>query len=619
MPSRFVLALTGLGLLIGGTAYGQSGSDVRVAAEATPSEVGVDEEVTFEIRIQGAPRSAVEMSGPPDATNLVLQGPTPQTDPELSFDDGRLTRRVSVKWRYKPIEVGVGRFKPVTLRIRGEQYTTAEVQVRVVPHAQREQSGAPTHQRQSSPSGGSPGGGSQRLRARDVFIRASASADTAYENEQVTLEYRLLFRPGVRLRQSRMVGAWDAPGFWREELDVASRRTPQTTELFGEVYKTFVLKRVALFPTRTGRLQADPLQIETEARPRPELGQRHTAPRTRYEPVMLSSEALSIRAESLPSEAPSPFDGAVGTFSLDTEVRRDSVEVGDAVTLKARVRGTGNIATISPPRVNPPPDFDLYDPVVQMEVDRSGSAIGGTKTFSYTLVPRSNGGYTLPPTEFAYFDPETESYQTLRSDPITLRVTGDIEPHVEAQTGEGFPLNGLAGPIDENLRWVSSERTPLYAHPWAYAAVLVPVLIAAGAATYKHMQPGPGAVGRTQSQAMEIAQQYLREAHHYLRDGEVRAFYATVEDAVLAFFAAQCNDSRRSRIGREILRQHLTELEIPQAECDAIEELLNACDEAQFTPDDPSYDAMEATLDHAQGLLLRFDDSLSDGNTHTPS
>jgi hypothetical protein len=49
---------------------------------------------------------------------------------------------------------------------------------------------------------------------------------------------------------------------------------------------------------------------------------------------------------------------------------------------------------------------------------------------------------------------------------------------------------------------------------------------------------------------------------------------------------------------------------VPDADREAVHELLAACDEAQFAPTDPSYEAKEATLDHAQSLLLRLDDAL---------
>jgi hypothetical protein len=580
---------------------------VSISAQATPSEVGTAETVTVEIQVKGAPLSTIQTPDPPPTANLVLQEPTPTTQRELSFDSGRLTRRVTFTWTYRPMQVGIGRVRSTTIRVRGERYTTGEVRVRIVTQSQR-----PNRSPRTDPDAASPSPDARRpaaLGPRDLFIRATASADTAYQNEQVTAEYRLFFRPGVHLRQSRMADAWDAPGFWREELDVAARPTPRTTTAYGKQYETIVLKRVALFPTRAGTLRVDPLRIETEAQPHPARGQ---APRRRhYEPVTLSSEVLRVAAKSLPPGAPPAFNGAVGQFALDTTLGADSLEAGEAVELTARISGTGNLATVSPPVVDPPSDFETYEPSVQTEVDRSGERVRGTKTFTYTLVPQSNGGYTLPPVTFAYFDPNAETYETLRSEPLALHVTGDAPPRAAGQTGQGLPIGDIAGPIENNARWVRVDRRPLYRQPWAYAALLVPVLLAGGGVLYRHYAGGETAVAAPASDGLDAAQRHLRDAHRHLREGVLQTFHRTVERAVLTFLITRLGLSQTpSGVRRDALDRALTQHDVPEAERQALHDLLDACDRAQFTPDEPSHDAMEATLDQAQTLLLRLDDIL---------
>lgn len=600
------ILIVGTSVLLAGRAWGQSDNEISVSAQAQPAEVGTEESVTYTIEVQGAPLSAIETPDPPSTSNLVLRSTTPSTQREVSFKSGRFTRHVTFEWTYAPMRVGIGRIGAVGLRVRGERYRTDEVRVRIVPQSQR--SSRPARAR-STPAPPPEPESAPGLGPRDLFIRATASTDTAYQNEQVTAEYRLFFRPGVRLRQSRMADAWDAPGFWREELDVASRPTPRTTTLHGRAYEAIVLKRVALFPTRTGRLGIDPLQIETEARVQSRLGQRDPAARSAYEPVTLSSEELDVIVESLPPGAPSAFDGAVGSFGLDTEIRTDSVEVGEAVELTARVRGTGNLATLSPPLVEPPSDFETYDPSVEVDVDRSGSVVRGTKTFAYTLVPRSNGHYTLPPVRFVYFDPDAGQYETLRSEPVTLHVTGDVPPDAVSRTGEGLPIGDIAGPMEVEW-WRRVDQTPLYAQPWAYAAMLVPVVLAGGAVAYRRLWWGH-VNSASEPSALDAAQPHLETAHQRLREGDERDFYEAVEQSVLTFFDARIDGFQpASGRTREALDRYLAQHDAPDPDRTALRELLDACDEAQFSPTEPSYDAMEATLDHAQTLLRRLDDTL---------
>ncbi len=609
MYVRLFVGLLCLGALLGGPVRAQSGSEVSISAQATPSKVGTSETVSFEIQVKGVPLSVIQTPDPPPTVNLVLQDPTPTTRRNLSFDSGRLSRRATFRWTYRPMREGIARIRPTTVRIQDERYTTDEIRVRIVPQSQRSGRSSRAGADPAEPSSSPDARQVAALGPRDLFIEATASSDVAYQNEQVTTEYRLFFRPGVRLRQSRMADAWDAPGFWREELDVASRPTPRTTTAYGQTYETIVLKRVALFPTRAGTLRVDPLRIETEAQPRK---QRDRSPsQRRYEPVTLSSEALSVVAESLPPDAPPAFDGAVGQFSLQTSLSDDSVEAGNAVELTARIEGTGNLATISPPAVDPPSDFETYEPSLEADIDRGGEQVQGAKTFTYTLVPRSNGGYTLPPVAFSYFDPETEAYETLRSEPIALHVTGDAPPRAMGRTGEGLPVGDIAGPIEDDVRWVQADRAPFYRQPWVYAVLLVPVVLAGGGVAYQQYAGRETAASDPASDGLGPAQSHLRDAHRHLREGETRTFHQTVERAVRTFLTTRLGvPEMPSTEKRDALDQRLAQHDVPEAERRAVTDLLDACDRAQFTPAEPSHDAMEATLDQAQTLLLRLDDAL---------
>lgn len=610
VPERVIVAIIVLGIGLVGTVQAQSGTPVRVEAEVQSSEVGTEELVTFTVRVQNVSRSDIKVPDAPSTTNLVSQQSTPSTQRSLSFEGGQLDRSLAFEWQFRPLRAGDARIHPVEVTVQGETHTTEEIRIRVVSQSQRPASASEG----SAPSVAEGAGETEAatLGPQDLFIQATATDDEAYQNEQVTVEYHLFYRPNIRLRHSRLAEAWDAAGFWREELDVPSRPTPRTRYLGGRDYETIVLKRVALFPTRAGSLRVDPLRIETEAQVARRTNWSDGATlRSRYEPVDLASDALPVTARSLPPSAPQAFDGAVGQFSLSTHVEADSAEVGEAVQLTASLEGTGNLATLSPPHLELPDEFEGYEPEVQTNIDRSGNQIGGRKDFVFTLVPRANGSYTIPPVTFAYFDPETEQYETLRSEPTTLHVTGDEAPRAESQTGEGLPVGDITGLIEDDAQWGRASSPPLYRQPWAYAALLVPVFLAAGGLLFqRRRQAAAGADPAGRDEALEKAQHHLNEAHRHLRNGDVSTFYGAVERAVLTFLGRRLDLSRSpAGLTRADLDRHLSQHDVPEADREALHELLDACEQAQFTPMRPSHDSMQAALDHAQSLLLRLDDA----------
>lgn len=603
MFTRNLLAIVALGTALVGTAPAQSDSPVRVTAEAEPMEVTPGNLVTFTIRVEGVPATVVRPPDRPPVPNLKPRRSAPRA--QRGSSTGTSSKRyVAFTWRYQARQTGEARIPPVDVVVRGETYTTAGIQVRVVS--------------QSTPSTSVAGGESQVIDPQDLLIRAVATADRAYQNEQVIVGYRLFYRPDVRLRHSRLADAWDAPGFWREELDVPSRPTPRTQRINGRTYKTIVLKRVALFPTRPGSLRVDPLRIEAEAQGT--LQRRGATVRGHFEPVRLASEALSLSVRSLPSTAPPSFDGAVGRFSISMEADRDSVAVGDPVQLTVRAQGIGNLATLSPPDLDAPSAFEVYDPTTQTNVDRGKRRIGGTKTFTYTLVPQSSGRYSLSPVTFSYFDPDTEQYRTVRASPPTLRVTGESAPRVVGRTGDGLPVGTITDPIAAaEAQWARTDRRPLYRWPWAYVALLLPVLAAGGAVMYRRW----ARVAETADAAgpdggRDAVQRHVRAARRHLRDEEMTAFYETVERALLAFLDERLPMDGASTT-RAALDRSLTHHDVPEDLQNALFDLLDDCEDAQFAPERASSDdSAKAVFEKTQAVLRQLDNTLPEAVETSP-
>ncbi|PEN13241.1 hypothetical protein CRI94_11415 [Longibacter salinarum] len=585
-----------------GTATAQS--DVQVQASTDRTEVGAEDVITYKITVSGVSPSAVETPEPPPTTNLVLKDPTPVATRDLSFKSGKMGRSISFEWRYQPMRVGIARLRETDVVINGEAFTTSEIRVRIVPQSQAPAASMGAQRPSRSDPSVDPSAISS-LKPDDLFIRVTSSTDRVYQNEQATVEYRLFFRPGVQLRHSRLASAWDANGFWREELDVASRPIPNNDRVNGETYRTIMLKRVAVFPTRTGTLQVDPLQIETEAYSADRVNARtRFRSQSQYEPIKLSSSSISLNVNALPAGAPPAFSGAVGQFSLDANVRSDSAHVGGSVRLDVTVRGSGNIATLQPPEVEVPAAFEMYDPKVNTRLDRGGTRIRGKKTFTYILVPGENGRYTLPPVSFAYFDPEAEQFEVLKTDPIRLDVTGDAAPAALGTTGAGLPVGDIAG-LMASPKLEEKAPLPLHRRAWPYAAIVIPLLIAAGLIVVRR-PTAPSA-----PPALETANARLEEARKRMRQDEDADIYALLERAVLGFVSDRTGVSVAG-FSRDRLDRFLERAGADREHRNGLRELLDACDQARFAPSGPQHDAMQIAHRRARTLIRHFDERLSD-------
>jgi hypothetical protein len=384
---------------------------------------------------------------------------------------------------------------------------------------------------------------------------------------------------------------------------------PKLQRIDGDLYQTIVLKRVAVFPTRTGMLRIDPLQIETEAYASRSTSSPNYSAQRRYEPVTLSSDPLTLNVSPLPDRAPPSFSGAVGQFSVNANVTTQTARVGGAVTYKVTVEGTGNIATLQAPTIDAPNAFDVYDPKINTDLDRGGAKVRGTKTFTYILVPQSNGQFTLPAVEFAYFDPDAQRYDEIRTSPIPVEVTGDAAPAALSTTGAGLPVGDIAG-LMSTSQWVRTDRTPIHRKVWPYAALAFPLLAAVGILALR--RPTEEAAPPN----LETAMKRLNQAHTLIQSEgrtpeQTQQVYGLIEKAVLEFIGDRTGHPV-SGFSRDRLDTFLQNEGVDADDRAALRSLLDACDQAQFAPQSSLTDSLDVAHHRAKTLIRRFDRIVGD-------
>ncbi len=152
------------------------------------------------------------------------------------------------------------------------------------------------------------------LQGQDYYAEASVDKTTPYQGEQVlyTLRFYRALDPFGQID-------YKAPAFngaWSKALP---DQTNYTTEAGGRNYLVTELQHV-LFPTVAGEIVIDPARLTL---PGDFLG----APG-----IEVASQPLTLDVQPLPAGAPASFQGAVGQFSMQSEVDKAEVKVGDAVT-----------------------------------------------------------------------------------------------------------------------------------------------------------------------------------------------------------------------------------------------------------------------------------------------
>ncbi len=602
---RWLLILTGLVIPC------QASSAQTVTGTVSSSTIGTEETVSYTLEISGTDGSDIVPPSPPEAEGLVLVSTSASRGTNISITNGRVSRSVSYTWHYRPEQEGAARILEVNITVGNQTYRASSVSITVVPQSQR-----PRRPQRRSPFGSLfddpvPNQPPPEITERDIFIRARQSSRDAYMNEQVTLDYQLYFRPGTLPRNSRQSDSWDAEGFWREELDLPDNQTAELVVENGIRYQMVSIRRVAVFPTRPGELSIDPLKIAADVQsPDADPFSNPLFTRT-YSTVERASPAVNIISKPLPADAPDGFTGAVGRYSLSAELSRSELEVGEAVQLTVTIEGRGNIALIEAPQPDFPGIFEIYDPEVNTSKYESGNVIQGRKTFTWLIIPRSNGTFQIPSIQFAFFDPSPEEYivRTADLDPITITGTAS-GPIAVTSTASGFPVDDLAL-LKRDPRWSAVNRTPLHHHPWFYLVVLLPVLGLSATALLRRRvtRLATDTAWARNRRAHPLARKHLKNARKLLGEGSPDEFYAALEQAVMGFLGNRLNISERG-LTRPQLASLLSDAGLSADRQQELVAFLDACDAARFAPVPPEPSQMEEHLMQASRILSSIADEL---------
>src|SRR5690606_15205261 len=129
------------------------------------------------------------------------------------------------------------------------------------------------------------------------------------------------------------------------------------------------------------------------------------------------------------------FGGAVWGFGLSVGNGKPQANRLGTLQATVEVKGKGNLKLFQLPEPKIPSALEVYDPEYHENIQTPLSGMEGSISNSYTVVPSFRGHYPIPGISFSYFNPETESYVSLESQPISIEVLeGPLSTAADAPT-----------------------------------------------------------------------------------------------------------------------------------------------------------------------------------------
>ena len=349
----------------------------------------------------------------------ILSGPNQSSSSSTSIINGKRTssRTLTFTCILRPKKEGTYTIPAATITAEGEQLTSKELTIKVLPADQNAQASQAGRGAATSQAGA--------IGDDDLFIVATVNKKKVYEQEAILLTYKIYTTVNLTNVSGKMP---DLKGFHTQEVEMPKGNREFELEHYkGRNYRTIVWSQYVLFPQQNGQLEIPSITFEGTVAQRVQNYDPFEAffnGGSSYVNVQkpIRTPKLTIDVSPLPSGKPASYGGAVGDFNISSSISTTELKENEAVTLKLVISGTGNMKLIKTPEVNFPADFEVYDPKVDNKFTLKAGGLSGNKVIEYLAIPRYGGNYTIPAVEFTYFDIKSGAYKTLKTPEYTLNV-----------------------------------------------------------------------------------------------------------------------------------------------------------------------------------------------------
>lgn len=407
-------------------------SGSKVSASLSSDSIALDETALLSITI----------SGTSDSSDI----PVPETrDGGLQFNftsrrlsmsniNGQMTSSLQLDYVITPLRTGRHLIEPITLNLAGVAVTTTSLRLEVTDIG----TGSNSHnwssqQAQVDPYSNSPWSNPGRPstfpfstpepRGDDFLLEAVVEPEVVYKHQPVFYDLRLFAatRPLSDPRYSPI----NPTGFLRVIFDQEN----DSEERDGRYYSISSVK-TAYFPLSEGDYTLEATQVSI-------AGGLFSAPQ------VLKTSPKPIKVLPLPSQGrPQSFTGAVGEqFEIRSRLKSSEVALGGTVELEVTVKGDGHLDLV------PYPYLPAWDHLEKKQLSSPSTThaengrIVSRRTYNFRIKPTREGTYQLSDIALAYFHPEQERYEVLKTPPLTLHVRANEKAQTLEADSNDIPDN----------------------------------------------------------------------------------------------------------------------------------------------------------------------------------
>lgn len=570
-----------------------------------PNIVTVGEKFQIAFQVDAA-TDALAFSIPPSMGDFqIIAGPVASFS--SSSINGQSTSYTTFTYYVQAMKEGTVTIGQAEVKVKGSAVRSENISIEVVKSAAGAAGGQNAQSAQGSQAGGqvqqpaagrTPASGQGRVGDGDLFLRIELNRSSLYKGEPLVASIALYTK--VAVTQFSNFKAPQLTGFYSQDLEVpANENNLHRVTYNGTVYNMAVVKRSLLFPQRSGIIRIDPaeanisVQLPRAVRAQSMFDDFFAMP---YEIVEkhVKSAAVEVTVKDLPQGAPSSFKGAVGNFTVKSSVDRTETTANQALSYALTVSGSGNLKLVQEPSITFPADFDKYEPKLTENVRSTNQGSTGSKKFEYALIPRSAGSFEIPGTEFSYFDPAKNSYQTLRTESINLNIEKDPQGFSQAASSAS-PSNVNQQDIRRlgtDILFIKTSPLILQAHDsvffsstafWICIVSMIALFLLIYFALARREKTRKNTALMRNKKAVKIAKRRLKKSAMILKAGDKNGFYEELAHAVWGYLSDKFNMPSAS-LSRDNVQETLAKKGVAEENISLLLKVIDDCEYARYAP-----------------------------------
>lgn len=573
----------------------------KVSCTVNRNQVGVGEHFKITYTIEGQAGTFV----PPAFNNFrVLSGPNQSQS--TSIVNGTVTNSSTVSYVLRPVKAGTYTIAGAKAQIGGKNISSNPVTITIVKGSPKK------NQQQGKPK--QPGNDIKD----NVFIKLLVSKRKSYVGEQIIATYKIYTRLSIVDNAIEKLPSFN--GFYSQDIDQTGQGNLKPEIINGVQFNTAIIKQVVISPQRSGDLILEPLsmdlvlRIQDTKRARSVFDQFFGSYKdVRHKAV---SNSVTIKVQKLPKTAkPLSFDGAVGVFNIQSSIDKQEVKTNEAINLKIVLKGKGNVKLLKDPKLDFPPDFEVYDPKENTNITTSPAGVEGIKTFEYLIIPRHSGEFIIPAYSFSYYNPIRKKYVTSSTPEYKINVLrGENEPANASNNGSRVVSKKDVALIGSDIRYIKpngfnlKETNSFYLGSvlfWILMTVPFLVLCLLLLVRKRILAAQKDVVGMRKRKARKLASKHLKAAEIHLQNNESSKFYEEVFRSVYGFLSNKFNITV-AELKKERIEQELKKIGVSEAKIKDLISILNACEMARYAPvsdlsEQQVYDQVEGLIETIEG------------------